>query len=450
MTKSGDKSERTVEYRDIEVLVPYAQNPRKHPKRQMAALQASIRKFGFGTAVAVWQDNMILAGHGRVEAAKLEGVTRVPVIDLSDMSFERARAFVIADNKTSDLAGWDEELLKSELEELDALEDLDFELGDLGFSDRELMKFLPDFDVPPGTAKARPQGTNDPEIAAKDGPAIVVEGDLWRLGNHKLICGDSADPKNWTKIMAGAQAALLFTDPPYGVSYSEKNEALNKNPKLGTARNTEKIANDVVMNPGELTEFLTGVFGALRPVMGEGCSYYVCGPGGDMGHAIMEAMLATDIPLRHSIVWVKNKIVFGRADYHYQHEMILFGWVKGAHKFYGPQNESTVWECDLPMSNGLHPTMKPVALVERAIRNSSKAGDIVIDAFGGSGSTLMACENRGRHAHLIELSPTYCDRILRRWRLATGGDPVREDGRKLSELEAEQDYLYTPTQAKAA
>ncbi|RKQ68957.1 DNA modification methylase [Litorimonas taeanensis] len=431
--------ELSIVYRSVNALKPYDQNSRKHSKRNIEAIRTSLREYGFRKPIVIWRDNLILAGHGTVEAAKLEGIEEIPCADASHLDFTKARAFVIMDNKSSDLAGWNDDILKSELEALQTEADIDedFDLSMLGFNDRELIKFLPDMDISAERRAATKTKSADPEIEAKDGPSIVRSGQIWHLGQHKLLCGSSIDPKNWTRLMAGAQAHLLFTDPPYGVSYSAKTADMNRRGVGGTQSQNEEIIENDALNAADLIPFLTDAFTAARAFMAEGGAYYVCMTGGSEGNfSMMNAMTDSGYPLNHQIIWVKNHIVLGRADYHYQHEVILYGWVKGSHKFYGPQNESTVWEFPKPQGNGLHPTMKPVALIERALRNSTKAGDIVIDGFGGSGSTLMACENRGRQARLIELSETYCDRILRRWRLATGEQPTL-DGRPLSDYEAE-------------
>jgi len=309
--------------RAIDDLVPYERNARKHPARQIAALRAGIKAFGFGTALAVWKDGMM--------------------------------------------------------------------------------------------------------------SKISEEGQLWLLGDHRLFCGDSTSPENWAAVMAGQLADVLFSDPPYGVSYSEKAESMNARLKSGGGANEGKIENDT-LNTTDLAVFLTAAFSGLRDVLKPSARFYICMPGGDKQHAMALAMRAARLWHRQSIAWVKNTIVMGRADYHYQHEVILTGDCGEEPPFYGIEGSSSIWNCPKPRASGLHPTMKPIALIERALHDSTEAGDIVIDGFGGSGSTLMACENHGRRARLIELSPKYCDVILRRWRLQTGEEPTL-DGVKLCDIE---------------
>ncbi len=428
-------------------LRPYERNARKHSKRQLETLKAAIKRFGFNVPVGVWQDGMILAGHGRWEAAKDLGMETVPGVDLSHMSLDEARAYCLADNRIADMARWDDDLLKAELADLHGD---DIRLDEIGFTTNELAKLVDDFDLPTENRKAKaakskaassddPQAEGPADESGPDpliGPDVVERGEVWHIGDHRLVCGDSTDPAVVAQVAAEGEVALLLTDPPYGGDYSGKQAAMNKS--LGRNGNATDISNDKLQGDG-LRSFIGAAFGAAFNALAPGAAVYAfSAPGGSGQMAVMEGMADAGIPAKHVIIWFKGHIVLSRADINYAHEALHYTWKPGAaHSWYGPTNETSVWECDKPRSSKAHPTMKPVALLERAIRNSSKSGDLVLDIFGGSGSTLVAAHNRGRRAALVELNEQFASVICRRARHELGIEPVRaSDGMSFSDKEA--------------
>lgn len=412
-----------IEHLPLDALVPYARNSRTHSPEQIAQVAASIREFGFTNPVLIDAQGGIIAGHGRVIAARQLGLSEVPCIRLAHLADAQKRAYVIADNKLALNAGWDDELLSLELRELDGL---GFDLRLTGFNDDEISKLL-DLDLEEGEG----QGDADAVPEVRPDP-ISRPGDVWVLGRHRVMCGDSADEGSAFLLLDGKFADMVFTDPPYGVSYADKNESLNKAAK-GNRIQTE-IKNDHLQGD-ELAAFFLSIFATMHAAMKPGCPFYVCAPQGGEQMMMMMMMMKAGIPMRHELIWVKNNHVLGRADYHYKHEPILYGWKEGAGRpWYGERDKFSTWHVDKPQQSKLHPTMKPVELVEIALKNSSKRGDIVLDLFGGSGTTLIACEKTGRTARLMELDPRYCDVIVRRWQDFTGqraihaetGDPFPE------------------------
>jgi DNA modification methylase len=427
-----------------EELRPYEQNARKHSANQIAQLRSAIRRFGFNAPIAVWQENMILAGHGRVEAAIAEGITEVPGVDLSHLPFNEARAYCLSDNRIADMAKWDDPTLRAELT---ALHEAEVDLADIGFSSAELAKLVVDIDLPPevrqrradaGAAGFEPQGeATAPEAAAEDpliGSPVASEGELWTMGDHVLVVGSCTDPEAVARACPDGAAKMLLTDPPYGVDYGAKNRDLKRASIAGG--NETDIANDD-LSLAELESFLTAAFGTAHTALQAGGAIWVFSAPGDREHAVLGALFAAKLNPRHGLIWVKDAPVLSRADMNYQHEPLFYGWKPGAaHAWHGPSNETSVWECPKPRASKAHPTMKPVALLERAIRNSSKAGELVLDIFGGSGSTMVAAHNRGRRSALVELSPAFADVILRRAIHECGLEPVREDGAGFAEVEA--------------
>jgi len=264
------------------------------------------------------------------------------------------------------------------------------------------------------------EGQDDvPEVPEK---AATSPGDIWQMGDHLLICGDAADPSVYSRLLGRERVHMLFTDPPYGVSYGEKTRFLQE---AGASKGREDIPNDD-LSPAQLRALLFTVFSIIRDLFAEYSCYYVTSPVGDWLTTFLLALQDAGMPCRHVLVWKKSAPVLGRADYDYQHEPILYGWVK-KHRFYGRgQFRTSVWEIPKPSKSKLHPTMKPVALIENALLNSTEQGDIVLDPFAGSGSTLIACEKTGRKARLIEIDPRYCDVIVRRWEEFTGGKARRK------------------------
>lgn len=449
-----DQFELPVRMYAVEALKPYERNARKHPKRQIEALKSAISRFGFNAPVAVWQDGMLLAGHGRVEAAKELGLAEVPGVDLAHLPLTEARAYMLADNRIADMAKWDDDLLKGELAELH-LGGID--VDGLGWNDNELAKLVADIDVPlelklaagpsaaaPGGEAGEPAGDADSGDGSQEspggedpliGPTVVEAGEVWFLGDHRLVCGDSTDPAVIARVAGEETVDLLLTDPPYGVSYSDKQKGINK--ALGQEGNDAEIANDELTG-GDLRSFIADAFSAAMPALKPGaCFYAFSAPGSDGQLGVMMGMADAGLMPRHGLAWVKKKIVLSRADVNYQHEAIHYGWKPGAaHKWYGPTNETSVWECDSPRKCGAHPTMKPPELLERAVRNSSQAGDLVLDIFGGSGSTMVAAHRRGRRAALVELNEQFASVICRRAIHELGLSAVREDGLTFEEKEA--------------
>lgn len=379
-----------MEKRLIETLIPYANNSRTHSDEQVAQIAASIKEWGWTTPVLVDTTGQIIAGHGRLLAARKLGMEEVPVMVADGWTEAQKKAYVIADNKLALNAGWDEAVLKLELQELDGTE---FDLSLIGFSDEELANLLPD---------VAELGTLGNEDAIPDIPeeAITKPGDIWILGDHRLMCGDSTSIDSVEKLMDGQKADMIFTDPPYGVDY-------------------EGIHND---SRNGLLELLQGAFGNYYSTSKSGASCYVF--HSDRCADIFHDAFRDYFHFSSMIIWAKNSLTLSRTDYQSQHEPCLYGWVKdGSHTFYGDRKQTSVWHFDKESVKG-HTTPKPVALIEKALANSSKGGDVVSDLFGGSGSTLIACEKTKRCARLMELDPKYCDVIVKRWEEYTGKKAV--------------------------
>ena len=386
-------------------LIPYARNSRTHNEEQISQIMASIKEFGFTNPILIGGDNVIIAGHGRLLAAQRLGLTEVPVICLPDLTETQRKALVIADNKIALNAGWDEEMLALEMKEL---EESDFNLDILGFSEDEL-KELENFGEPQTDAKSEEE-----EIPEAPVEPITKRGDVWILGEHRLMCGDTTMYDDVRKLMRDDCAAMIFTDPPYNVNYgSTMKDSIRYH--AGTLGG-RKIMND---NLGDgFPQFLTDSLSNLL-MFCQGTAY-VCMSSSEL-HTLYSAFIAAGGKWSTFIIWAKNTFTLGRADYQRQYEPILYGWnADKPHYWCGDRDQSDVWEYNKPVKNDLHPTMKPVELVERAVLNSSKSGDIVLDGFGGSGSTLIACEKNNRKARLMELDPKFCDVIVKRWEEYTG------------------------------
>jgi len=372
----------------IDRLVPYARNARTHSKEQILQLRASLREFGFVNPVIVDKDLNVIAGHGRILAAKEEGITEVPCVFAEHLTEAQKRAYIIADNRLALNAGWDVEMLSVELADLQAA---DFDVSLLGFDDTELNKLLggaedvkeDDFDVEGELAK----------------PAITKAGDLWLLGQHRLVCGDSTKAETFSLLMDGKLANLVVTDPPYNVNYE------------GTAG---KIKNDNMADQ-KFYQFLLDAFTLTEKAMAKDASIYVFHADTE-GLNFRKAFSEAGFYLSGTCIWKKQSLVLGRSPYQWQHEPILFGWKKtGKHAWYSDRKQSTIWEFDKPRKNADHPTMKPVPLVAHPILNSSMTGCIVLDPFGGSGSTLIACDQTGRICYTVELDEKFCDVIVNRY-----------------------------------
>ncbi len=385
-----------IEHKPVDQLVPYVRNARTHSDEQVSQIAGSIAEFGFVNPILVGDDNVIIAGHGRLMAAHKMGLENVPVIYLSHLSEVQRRALVLTDNKLAENAGWDEDLLRLELEDLQA-QDFDLELT--GFDFDEIDRLL--------NADTEPAGNiDDDDIPETPDAPISKPGDLWLLGNHRLLCGDATVLGDVERVLDGGLADLTFCDPPYNVDYAG-----------GASRKTDRrIENDNLGN--EFEAFLYDACVNIVSVTKGGI--YICMSSSEL-HTLQKAFVDAGGHWSTFIIWAKNRFTLGRSDYQRQYEPILYGWKEGTDHFWcGARDQGDVWFIDRPHKNDLHPTMKPVALVERAVRNSSKSRDIVLDPFGGSGTTLIACEKAGRSGRLIEMDPKYADVIVKRWQEFTG------------------------------
>jgi DNA modification methylase len=393
-------NELRIETVAISSLTPDPMNARKHDARNLQAIENSLLKFGQRKPICVTPDSIVVAGNGTLEAAKNLGWTEIVIARTPiGWSWEQIRAFALADNRTAELAEWDDKVLADQLLELDAN---GWELEELGFENLE-----PNGDL---------NREEDDSLFEPPVEPITKLGDIWKLGNHLLLCGDVLDSNAMSRIFK-EPIRLLVTDPPYGVDYSAKNKMLNA---LDGGNRVEKDIESDSLTMEAMYEFWKKSFTNVRKFMDAGGSYYVTGPQGELGLPLMQAIKDSDFLLKHQIVWVKNNHVLGRSDYHYKHEPIFYGWIKGGHKFYGGTSKFSVWNIDKPNKSGLHPTMKPVELYEEAINNSSLKGEIVADIFTGSGTMVIAAEKTGRVARCVELDPAYCDVIVKRWEELTG------------------------------
>jgi DNA modification methylase len=398
-------------------VVPYVRNPRKNTAA-IAKVAASLTEYGWRQPIVCDEAMVVIAGHTRLEAARSLGMTTVPVHIATGLTATQVKAYRLADNRVGQEATWDDGLLALELADLTAD---DFDLALTGFDDDELTALLnPASTVLDGAdLDAVPDAPKEP---------ITKLGDRITLGRHTLVCGDATDAGAWDALLAGREAGIVWTDPPYGVGYGEKNRMLNrtqgKGSQSGSRRIETPIENDELTAEG-LQGFLRSSLSLAWAHTRKGASWYVAAPPGPPHFEFATVLRELEV-WRHTLQWVKDGFVLGRCDYHYRHEPIFYGWKEGApHTWNGGRSQDSVLEVPRPRANKLHPTMKPVALIQRCIENSSTASDLVVDPFGGSGSTLVAAEACGRSAALIELSPAYCDVIVTRWETATGQTAVR-------------------------
>ena len=377
---------------DIDLLIPYARNSRTHSDAQVTKIASSIKEFGFLNPVIIDKDNGIIAGHGRVMAAKKLGMKQVPVLLADHLTEAQKRAYVIADNRLALDAEWDEEMLKVEIAEL---EDLGFNLELTGFDVGEL-DLLKGGDLVEGL-------TDEDSVPDVPEQPVSKLGDVWILGNHRLMCGDSTSIDAVETLMAGQKADMVFTDPPYGVDY----KGINNDDRDG------------------LEQLLRGAFSNYLATSKSGAACYVF--HSDKCADIFHSVFREFFHFSSMIIWAKNSLTLSRTDYQSQHEPCFYGWMKnGSHTFYGDRKQVSVWKFDKEKVVG-HTTPKPVALIEKALTNSSKSGDLVSDLFGGSGSTLIACEKSGRQSAIMELDPKYCDVIIKRWQDFTGQQATHEE-----------------------
>jgi len=397
-------------------LVPYIRNARTHSAEQINQIAASIVEFGFTNPILAGSDKVIVAGHGRLLAAQKLGLSQVPVVVLDHLSPAQRKALIIADNKIAENAGWDEELLRVELQ---TLIDEGFDLDLTGFDPEELDELMMG-------EEPNNQGITDEDETPDPGTEPISRpGDVWLLGDHRLFCGDSTDADSYSAVLAEERADMVFTDPPYNVDYA--NTAKDK--QRGTHR---PILND---NLGE--GFYAFLLAAFQPMIHH-CkgAVYIAMSSSELD-TLQGAFREAGGKWSTFIIWAKNTFTLGRADYQRQYEPILYGWPEGQNRHWcGARDQGDVWNIKKPAKNDLHPTMKPVELVERALRNSSRPGDIILDPFGGSGTTLIAAGKTGRRARLIELDPKYVDVIVRRWQSYTGDKAIREsDGLSFDDLD---------------
>ncbi|MEM5474279.1 DNA methyltransferase [Hoeflea sp. AS60] len=412
--------------RAIDSLVPYANNARTHSKKQVRQIAESIRRFGFCNPVLIADDNTIIAGHGRVEAAKLIGMMEVPVRKLSHLSRDEVRAYILADNKLAENAGWDRDLLAIEMQ---GLMELEFDIEGLGFSTIEI-------DLTIGgeqTASSKPDNVLDQIEPGGSGPGVTRAGDLWHLGPHRLLCGDARSTEDVARLCDGKPATLLFTDPPYNVPIDGHVSG------LGRIKHREFALASGEMDESSFTAFLKESLGAASSQLKDGAIAYVCMDWRHM-REVLDAGYAVFDELKNLCVW--NKTNGGMGSFYRSKHELVFVFKKGDAPHINNfglgdtgRYRTNVWDYPGISSLGanrdeelaMHPTVKPVALIADAIRDCSKRGDVVLDVFGGSGSTLIAADQCGRVARLIEIDPLYCDTIIRRFERVTG-EPARLAG----------------------
>ena len=396
-----------IEYLALDALIPYARNSRTHDDAQVAQIAASIKEFGFTNPVLVDATGGIIAGHGRVLAARKLGMADVPCIRLGHLTETQQRAYVIADNKLALNAGWDAQMLALEIKDLEAA---DFDLTLLGFTPDELAAMEPE-EIAPGL-------TDEDAVPEVQAEPISKPGDIWMLGKHRVMCGDSTSIDAVETLMGGGLADQLITDPPYNVALG-----MNETPSEAKKRNRRTdgltVMNDE-MSDDDFRQFLRDAFVAADAVMKSGAVFYIWHADSE-GYNFRGACKDAGWTVRQCLIWKKSSLVMGRQDYHWRHEPCLYGWKEGSgHLWAADRKQTTILEFDKPSRNGVHPTMKPVDLIEYQVLNNTKGQDVVLDLFGGGGSTLIACEKTGRHARLMELDPKYVDVIVRRWQEFTG------------------------------
>jgi site-specific DNA-methyltransferase (adenine-specific) len=400
-----------VEQISIETLIPYVNNARTHSDAQVAQIAASIKEFGFNNPVLIADDNSIIAGHGRVMAARKLGKDTVPAVRLSHLTEMQRKAYILADNKLALNADWDNSLLAIELADL---KDLGFDTDLTGFSADEIAALMP--------VKLTEGLTDEDEVPEAPVDPVTKLGDVWLLGKHRLMCGDSTSVSDLQKLTDGQLVDMWLTDPPYNVAYE------------GGTKEKLTIKNDE-MGDDQFRQFLRDSYVSADTVMKPGAVFYIWHADLE-GYNFRGAAKDAGWTVRQCLIWKKSSLVMGRQDYHWKHEPCLYGWKDGAgHLWAADRKQTTILEFDKPTRNGEHPTMKPVALFEYQLLNNTKGGDIVLDSFGGSGTTMIAAEKNGRVSRLMELDPKYCDVIIKRWQNFTGKTATLEEtGESFHEL----------------
>ena len=397
----------------IEKVVPYARNPRNN-KHAVAKLVGGLKEFGWQQPIVVDKDYIIVAGHTRLLAAQQLGMKEVPVKIADDLTPTQIQAYRIFDNRSNEESEWIDDLLVVELMEI---KDKGYDLDLTGFDPDEITKYF--------ATKAIEGLTDEDEVPAVEEKAITKIGDIWMCGTHRLVCADATNRAAIDAVMAGSLADMVFTDPPYNVNYG------------ASMKDKVRGNNRIIKNDNLGVEFYSFLLATCRNML-EVCKggAYICMSSSEL-HTLQKAFTEAGGHWSTFVIWAKNTFTMGRADYQRQYEPILYGWKEGSKHFWcGARDQGDVWFVDKPKVNDLHPTMKPVALVERAINNSSKNRDLVLDCFGGSGTTMIACEKTGRSARLIEMEPKYCDVIVRRWQEYTGKQALLEsNGKTFSSIE---------------
>ena len=372
-------------------LIPYVNNARTHSKEQILKLRSSLREFGFINPVIIDQEYNVIAGHGRLMAAKEEGIGEVPCVLVDYLTEAQKKAYILADNRFAQDAGWDEELLRLEIE---SLQDMAFDVSLTGFEDQEIADLFAD----PSDSDVK---DDDYDLnAALEKASFVQRGDIWHVGRHYLMCGDATDAADVTFLMNGKRANLIVTDPPYGVSFKSSD---------GLTIQNDSIQGD------DFYQFLYKAFKNMADNLERGGAAYVFHADTE-GLSFRKAFIDAGFHLAGVCIWVKNSLVLGRSDYQWQHEPVLYGFLKnGKHPWYSDRKQTTIWNYDKPKRNKNHPTSKPLDLLGYPIQNSSQENSIVLDTFGGSGSTMMACQQTGRTCYMMELDEKYASVILRRY-----------------------------------
>lgn len=395
---------------DIDKLIPYVNNARTHSKEQINKLRASIREFGFINPVIIDRDYNVIAGHGRIMASKEEGIDKVPCVFVDYLTDAQKKAYILADNRMALDADWDEELLKVEIE---SLQGADFDLNLTGFDEAELMDIFGDDN------QSRAKDDDFDLTAALEKASFVEKGDVWTVGRHRLMCGDATSSEDVSTLMGNTKANLILTDPPYGVSFKSSSGLT--------------IQNDSMKNE-EFYNFLLASFKCMAEHLENGGSAYVFHADTE-GLNFRKAFIDAGFHLAGCCIWVKDSLVLGRSDYQWHHEPVLYGFMQnGKHKWYSDRKQTTIWNFDKPKRNANHPTSKPLDLLSYPIGNSTQENGVVIDTFGGSGSTMMACEQMNRICYMMELDEKYASVILRRYVENTNnaeGVFVERNGRKI-------------------
>jgi DNA modification methylase len=428
-----------VESVQVTQLKQHPENMRAHPERNLAAIMHSLKEFGQTRPIVINEKNEVLCGNGTLAAAKRLGLQTLFVRRLAGLPRDRQLKLMIADNRCTDLSGWNANLEKI-MQELGEGQDKSLFEAEMSFTQKELfdirdsLRIKQDFKTESDAAPPAPQ------------KPVSVAGQIYKLGRHKIACGDSSDKTLVGSLLGDRKIDLMFTDPPYGVSYVEKGNSMNRWGKGGSQVHKRILNDDAPLD--EVYKCWCDVFSLWRTYFETHSAYFVCSPSGSNLIWFLKAMEASGIPSRHGLVWLKNTHVFGRTDFNYKHEMLLYGWAD-AHKFYGGgEQKFSVWEYPKPAASKLHPTMKPVALVTNAILHTTRRGMLVVDPFSGAGSTLIAAEETDRVCYGCELDPVYCDVIRRRWAEHIHGEGCDWKSLTGSESQERQQRVGTATAPK--